>query len=103
MRDLQLWLDKVIPILEANGGKFDLGDLFWASKLAEETGEYCGLVNKSHYEGKTIPEHRVAEELGDILICTLVICRKYGFDVEKLVKDKMKESAFRKENVSLDI
>ena len=52
--------------------------------LAEEAAEVLGLVRKRLFQGRTIDEAKLAEELGDVLWCLAVTAHELGISMSKI-------------------
>lgn len=65
-----------------------------ASAISIEAAELNELfLWKSVEESEKVDRERIGEELADILAFTLLLANKHGFDVRKIVLDKIRKNA----------
>lgn len=55
--------------------------------LAEEAAEVLGLVRKRLFQGRTVDQAKLAEELGDVLWCLAVTAHELGISMSKIAED----------------
>jgi NTP pyrophosphatase (non-canonical NTP hydrolase) len=55
--------------------------------LAEEAAEVLGLIRKRVFQGQTIDEARLTEELGDVLWCLAVTSNALGIPLSRVARE----------------
>ncbi len=61
------------------------------SGLASETGEVCGVFQKSAYKQQPVDTVNLKEELGDVLFYVTALAGKYGYVLTDLMDSNIKK------------
>jgi NTP pyrophosphatase (non-canonical NTP hydrolase) len=64
--------------------------------LAGEAGEVADQIKKSQYEGGTLDEHKLVNEMGDTLWYLTYLCGRLGITIPDLAKLNIRKLAARR-------
>ena len=58
----------------------------WALGIAGEAGEYCEIIKKSEFHGKTLNKDHAKKELGDILYYVAMAASNLNINLEEVAQ-----------------
>lgn len=92
---IELFLDKWIKKLEDKYSHLTLKELALAQavKLGEEVGELCNEILHAYSaqrESKKA-DGKLAHEIGDVLLATMLLAKRFDIDPKKAILDKIDE------------
>ena len=64
----------------------------WATALAGECGEVCGVV-KRRRRGEPVPNRALADELADVVIYADLLAARSGIDLSDAIQRKFNETS----------